>query len=122
MTKPKVPHTIGCFYTYWIQQPAVRSVWHHRGPPSHNMPAAKTRRTGQLVDKRNNGILIMQTDYRTWDYPAGWAGPGAVAHMMGDTKKPITKTRLERIRSHQIIGLADSQPANRVPHMPKDAA
>lgn len=86
------------------------------------MPAVKTERTGQLIDKRNNGILIIQTDYRTWDYPCGWGGPGAIAHMMGDTKKPVVKTRLERIRSHQIIGLADTQPASRVPHPPKAKA
>lgn len=112
---------IGRFYDFTERLPAVPSARDGNGQPSLSMPALQARRTGQLIDKRSNGVLIFQVDYVTWDYPCGWDGDHAVAHMMSANKKPVTKTRLVKAKAPQVVGLAKTQPSNRVPN-PADRA
>lgn len=115
----KIPLDVGNFYDFWVKRGVIGSVripnTRHR---SHALPASRARFTGQLIDKLANGVLVFQVDYQTWNYPAGWPGPGSVAHMMSDTKKVVTKTRLYRVKAHQVTGLAKDQPAGRVPGKP----
>lgn len=97
---------IGRFYRFGIKRKAVTG-----GGTGQGMPAQIDRYDGQLIDKRNNGVLIMQVDRWTWD-----------RDMLDPDKRAVKVTDLVKIKVPQIIGLAPTQPADRVPNPAAPAA
>lgn len=63
-------------------------------------PGCRPIRTMQLIDKRSNGVLIMQYQIMTWD-----------RDMRDPKKKPITKNKLVKIKRGQVKGLSDEPVA-----------
>lgn len=63
-------------------------------------PGCKPIQVMQLIDKRSNGVLIMQYDTWVWD-----------RHLTDPDKKAVKKLKLVKIKASQIKGLAHEEAA-----------
>lgn len=117
MTLKTIPTSqlkVGTFYKFRKRLPKV-------GSGAQSVPAMTVIETGQLIDKRNNGILIFQVDVKRWHQPEGCTAndlfrltPAQFEKEFGEPKRAVTKTVLVLVKGG-VIAKADEQPATRVP-------